>query len=269
MKRLEYIMSLYDKLDNGNIQFEEVIIDRCTGSWDKMNASIYRWTSVYNDISTQLKLEQLLMKINGCIDIYINEIYRHIMGSIGKYYEMAYKNQATMIDIAINGSSNIREIMEDVVNDNTLAHMRDHAFNYVTGISNEMKRTMRNNLQSAMVQGKVTYDDIVNIIQSTMGSKICSRDRAKLIAQTELSMAYNSGSLKRMNEYNKLHGDILKKYWYGFKHSVITCEYCRPRIGTWYELGDITESLPAHPRCRCVWIAVTMEMIKEWERGVD
>ena len=204
------------------------------------------------------------MKINGCIDIYVNDLYRAIMNNVSNYFDMAYKNQSTMIDIAIDGSSSITEIMEDVVSDSTLTYMRDHAFNYVTGIGGEMKQKMRSDLQMAMVMGKTSYNDIVNVIQKSMGSKICSRDRAELIAQTELSIAYNMGSIKRMKEYNKLHGGILRKYWYGFKHSNITCDYCRPRIGTVYDLDDNSESLPAHPRCRCTWIAVTQVMMEEW-----
>ena len=104
-----------------------------------------------------------------------------------------------------------------------------------------------------VLAGEATRQNVRDMIQDVLNS---NKSYAELVAQTELSSVYNMGSIKRIKEYQKISGHRMKKYWHGFKYSENTCEYCRPRIGGVYDLDDESETLPAHPVCRCMWLPI-------------
>lgn len=84
--------------------------------------------------------------------------------------------------------------------------------------------------------------------------------RAKRIARTEMSWAYNNGNLTSIKEYRNrgwLEGLRLKKEWMTTMDEK-TCPYCGPMDGKIVDLDaefdtdlGATDAPPLHPHCRC------------------
>ncbi len=76
--------------------------------------------------------------------------------------------------------------------------------------------------------------------------------RASLIVETELARALNAGLLWTY-AYNGVQEVELRT-----RGDDRVCKICEPLNGVRYRINDIPagRSLPLHPRCRCVWLAV-------------
>jgi SPP1 gp7 family putative phage head morphogenesis protein len=79
--------------------------------------------------------------------------------------------------------------------------------------------------------------------------------RAQLIARSELQNAYSQAAL---SQYRKEGYSYVR--WIATE-SERTCKYCAARHGNVYQLEQVV--VPAHPRCRCVTVPVSAELVEE------
>lgn len=125
-----------------------------------------------------------------------------------------------------------------------------------------------NRLRSALVEaGDLTPKQVVNRAEDYAG--FLSRRRADRIARTELSYAFNQGTLALMQE-SVANGDFTTVYkqWYTAEDER-TCEFCgalhEQVVGIEETFPGSTRKVPntltppAHPNCRCTIIYVAEE----------
>jgi SPP1 gp7 family putative phage head morphogenesis protein len=254
LRIIDYIMEQADINDGINLKMEQNIINEILSEYDKLGDRILGITDIYGkDMKTLLQLQSLMTKIEREVADTYTKWYNILQPAVTSYYTRGYNQMDDLIQIGLDTQSEKQKIHEMQLNPDaySIDYIKNHSFEMVKGISDDLINKIRSKLGMMLVANRYSKNNVSDAVEDILRT---NRSRAQMIAQTEMSMAYNSGALKRMNEFNMTNDDIMKKYWYGFKYSAITCEYCRPRIGNIYDIDDDTESLPAHPRCRCVWL---------------
>ncbi len=90
--------------------------------------------------------------------------------------------------------------------------------------------------------------------------KIGLSARAELIAKTEIASAYLHGQIAqyRKNGYEWARWSAAAER---------TCGYCISRDGVVFEMDDVENAIPAHPRCRCTLIPVAKPPKKAGSSG--
>lgn len=264
---MDYLREQADKYDASNIQWENNAINIVLRLYDKMGDDVLDIIHLYGaDMKSTLKYQTLTNKITEIVVSFYTGVYKSLQSSVSGYYTRGYDHMDDLISMAMELSEQInkQKISEMQLNPDkySIDFMKDHAFQLVKGFSDEIINDIRTKLGALLVSGGYSKDNVSGMVEQTLH---VNRSRANMIAQTEMSMAYNAGALKRMDEFNILNNNIMKKYWYGFKYSVNTCTYCRPRIGNKYDINDDSEHLPAHPRCRCIWLPY----IEGWETPIS
>ena len=262
---VDYIKDQADRYDANNLQFEQDILFKIRKETDKyMNMIV---NTVVVDITSVLIMQKLMISIQTIMDKYVLQCKKILLDTFNKYSDIAYKYTDDLIELGTTieqkFNSDIKEQKSNKEYDeDTLDFIQNHSFELLKGHSQTKIEQIRSKLGDLFLKGKANKATVRAEIQRILG---VNKSKAEEIAQTELSMAYNHGVLKRLKDYENLPGKKPKKYWHGFKYSASTCEYCRPRIGSVYDIDDDTESLPAHPRCRCIWLPI----LDGWDSPVN
>lgn len=253
---IDYIIEQADRYDIKNLQFEDDLkfqLNRLTDRYNTMaiNKVIYDIESVYS-------LTKLISNIEKVIKEYVSQCEKIMLDKFAEHYDIAYNNTGDLIDLGNELQTKFKQnVSEQKANheydEETIQYIQDHAFELLKGHSYQKIEKLRAELGNLFLQGRANKANVRDLVQKILE---VNKSKAEEIAQTELSRAYNFGTLKRLYDYQQLTGQKVRKYWHGFKYSDRTCEYCRPRIGQVYDLDDYSEELPAHVRCRCVWIPV-------------
>lgn len=251
---IDYIIEQAERFDIKNLQYEEDIkfnLRRLT------DAHVERVLNcVKTDIYKVLDMNTMMTSIQTMFDVYFGQCQHELYNKFGNYYKMAYDNMEELIDI---GNELTRKFTQGLTeqrgnqeyDEDTIKYIEEHAFELLKGHDYQKIERIRAEIGDLFLKGKANKANVRTAIEKILE---VNRNKAEEIAQTELSRAYNIGSINRLIEYQELSGRIVYKYWHGFKYSAVTCDYCRERIGSIYDIDDDTESLPAHPRCRCVWL---------------
>ena len=262
---VDYIKDQADRYDANNLQFEQDILFKIRKETDKYMDMIVN--TVVVDITSVLIMQKLMISIQTIMDKYVLQCKKILLDTFSKYSDTAYKYTDDLIELGTTieqkFNSDIKEQKSNKEYDeDTLDFIQNHSFELLKGHSQTKIEQIRSKLGDLFLKGKANKATVRAEIQRILG---VNKSKAEEIAQTELSMAYNHGVLKRLKDYENLTGKKPKKYWHGFKYSASTCEYCRPRIGSVYDIDDDTESLPAHPRCRCIWLPI----LDGWDSPVN
>lgn len=260
---IDYIIEQADRYDIKNLQFEEDIKFELSRITDKYYSMILN--KVVVDITSELIMQKLMISIMDTMDKYVVTCKKIIMDTFIEYYNTAYNNIDDLINLGNELSakfSNVSEMANREYDEETIDYIQKHAFELLKGHSHEKVDKIRAKLGDMFLRGTASKANVRSAIEKILNT---NKSKAEEIAQTELSRAYNYGTMKRLNDYKKITGKHIRKYWHGFKYSNSTCEYCRPRIGNVYDLEDNTEELPAHVRCRCVWLPI----LDGWDGPVD
>ena len=262
---IDYLKEQIDIYDGTNVKIEKNVIDNAMDIYDKACDRILDIVVLSSDnIDTLLKMQTLITRINTPLSDMYTGMYKTIVPTLPGYYERGYMQCDDLIQIALEVSAKAQGIRENRLNpdEHTIESIKYHAFEMVKGISDDIIKDLRGKMGMLLVSHNCTRENLMKEIEKTLH---VNRSRAYMIAQTELSLAYNAGALARMREFNLLNDNTMKKYWYGFKYSEKTCSYCRPRIGNKYDIDDDSEHLPAHPRCRCVWLP----FVEGWDTPIS
>jgi SPP1 gp7 family putative phage head morphogenesis protein len=99
---------------------------------------------------------------------------------------------------------------------------------------------------------------IIKIRQELEATGVFDRNRADLIARTEVAYALNAGTL----EY--LHSQGIEKFKIDTADNA--CPVCKGLAEWEYTFKEAKGLLPVHPRCRCVWVAVIPD---EWLKPIE
>ena len=203
-------------------------------------------------------MQKMMINIENVLSEYITACKKILIDTFKKYYNDAYKNTGDLIDLGNELMAKFNQgIKEQKSNkeydEETIEYIQQHSFELLKGHTWNKIEKIRAELGNMFLSGKANKANVRSAIEKILD---VNRSKAEEIAQTELSRAYNFGVLQRLYDYQNLTGQLVKKYWHGFKYSENTCEYCRPRIGNVYDLDDYDEELPAHVRCRCVWLPI-------------
>ena len=262
---VDYIKDQADRYDANNLQFEQDILFKIRKETDKYMDMIVN--TVVVDITSVLIMQKLMISIQTIMNKYVLQCKKILLDTFSKYSDIAYKYTDDLIELGTTieqkFNSDIKEQKSNKEYDeDTLDFIQNHSFELLKGHSQTKIEQIRSKLGDLFLKGKANKATVRAEIQRILG---VNKSKAEEIAQTELSMAYNHGVLKRLKDYENLTGKKPKKYWHGFKYSASTCEYCRPRIGSVYDIDDDTESLPAHPRCRCIWLPI----LDGWDSPVN
>ena len=262
---VDYIKDQADRYDANNLQFEQDILFKIRKETDRYMDMIVN--TVVVDITSVLIMQKLMISIQTIMDKYVLQCKKILLDTFSKYSDTAYKYTDDLIELGTTieqkFNSDIKEQKSNKEYDeDTLDFIQNHSFELLKGHSQTKIEQIRSKLGDLFLKGKANKATVRAEIQRILG---VNKSKAEEIAQTELSMAYNHGVLKRLKDYENLTGKKPKKYWHGFKYSASTCEYCRPRIGSVYDIDDDTESLPAHPRCRCIWLPI----LDGWDSPVN
>lgn len=262
---VDYIKDQADRYDANNLQFEQDILFKIRKETDRYMDMIVN--TVVVDITSVLIMQKLMISIQIIMDKYVLQCKKILLDTFSKYSDTAYKYTDDLIELGTTieqkFNSDIKEQKSNKEYDeDTLDFIQNHSFELLKGHSQTKIEQIRSKLGDLFLKGKANKATVRAEIQRILG---VNKSKAEEIAQTELSMAYNHGVLKRLKDYENLTGKKPKKYWHGFKYSASTCEYCRPRIGSVYDIDDDTESLPAHPRCRCIWLPI----LDGWDSPVN
>lgn len=262
---LDYIIEQVNRYDSANLQFERDILFNISRYRSLLENRILGASSSFTNL---IQMQQMLNAIENYCSIFYNQCVNEIKYAFKRYYDTSYKQMDDLLqlgeELESKFSKPVTELRRhDMYSDESIKFLRDHAFDLMKGHSKDIVDKARNNLGDMMLRGQTHKSQVRAMLEKTLG---VNRSKAEEIAQTELSRAYNYGTMARLYEYRDMNPDrIVKKYWHGFKYSKVTCTYCRPRIGHSYDLDDDTESLPAHVRCRCIWIP----MLDGWDSPIS
>lgn len=250
---IDYIIEQADRDDGKNLQFEQDIIFKIEKERDRVfSRMVARGAGCIN----LTEMQELLTVLETMFGIYITNVKRILDGKFTEYYKHARDNIDRLIDTGLDVERKFSRPVKEVkytYDKNTVGYIQKHAFEMLTGYEYSIISQLRARLGDMILKGTADRRSVQNMIQRVLN---VDYSKAKEIAQQELSRAYNTGTLERLHEYGVATGQQPRKYWHGFKYSVKTCEYCKKRIGNTYDLDDNSETLPAHIRCRCIWLPV-------------
>lgn len=261
---IDYIIEQADRYDIKNLQFEDDIKFQLNRITETYYSRILSKGNI--NVTSQLIMAQMMINIETVFSQYITSCKKLLNDKFREYYDVAYRNTDDLINLGNELMAKFTEVSEQRTNreydEETIKYIQRHAFDMLKGHSHQKIENIRAEIGDLFLRGKANKANVRSAIEDILD---VNRGKAEEIAQTELSRAYNHGVIRRLMDYEDLTGKRARKYWHGFKYSDNTCEYCRPRIGEVYDIEDDVEELPAHVRCRCVWLPI----LDGWDGPVD
>ena len=115
----------------------------------------------------------------------------------------------------------------------------------VTGITDDMSKTMVTQISEGMIAGE-SVNDIARRID---GTSVSFSPRAETIARTETAFAVNTGTMNRYREEGTESVMVIAAL------DDRTCDICAPLDMQVFSISD-APTLPEHPNCRCTFAAV-------------
>lgn len=263
-KVIDYIIEQSDRYDAKNLQTEKDVQFLLKKKKANLDTSVLSYA---RDLTSVLDVTVFMQSVTKAFTRYYNEVARIYDSSIPKHYDSGFDQTEDLVRLGkeVEGrlSEPVKEMKYNEYDEESIEFIKKHAMEQAKGYSNSKIDQIRSAVSNLMLQGRANKATVRDTIQKILDS---NKSKAEDIARTELSRAYNYGVLHRLNEFREQNPDQnVQKYWHGFAYSPDTCSYCRPRIGNIYDIDDNSEVLPAHVRCRCVWLPV----MGGWTRPVS
>jgi HK97 family phage portal protein len=134
-----------------------------------------------------------------------------------------------------------------------LEYVDRHAAQLITGVTDTTKDKVRRAIRDGLAEG----DGIRGIARRVEASGAFSRDRAKLIATTEVTTVRNGAALESMQSYADRTGLKVIKTWINSADARVRDEHLNQPIGVGGEKRAANEPFsnglmaPSEPNCRC------------------
>lgn len=153
-----------------------------------------------------------------------------------------------------------------------LTHIRNYNFKLIRKLDNELRRSIKNQIFQGVIKGENPNNIASKLVKLGVerlpDSTLSPRQRAVMIAKTEVSRAQNTGILQSyVNEgYEEVkiltaEDDnvcyICLKNAYEFNDDeIIYSNHGKERVHNIQEMIKKKEYVPAHPNCRCTYLSV-------------
>lgn len=147
-----------------------------------------------------------------------------------------------------------------------VAAIYQRTYQDLKGITDDMEALMRNRLAEGLAEGR-NPRQIAQILNKTIeasgaslktvdsiGRKLPSITRARIIARTEIIRAHHVGAINTYREAGIL-GVMVRAEWVTAGDDRV-CAACEELEGQIFPLDVIEELIPLHPQCRCAAIPV-------------
>ena len=133
-------------------------------------------------------------------------------------------------------------------------------FEELRGVSNEMARRLNRTLAIGLAEGRGARQIAREMAANISG---LSRQRAQVIARTELAAAHSEGQLDAFEDLGIEEVGVFAEWSTAGDDRV--CPICAPNEAQLFTIKDARGLIPAHPNCRCAWIPAT-EANKRFKR---
>lgn len=131
-----------------------------------------------------------------------------------------------------------------ILNNLALEWIKNHSLELAKGLNETTKRE----LQALLAEGYAQGEGIAQLT-ARIDSYYRQTGRAEMVARTETIAASNEGALQLYQSEG-----VEKVQWYTSLDGR-TCEICMPYHEEVFPVMESHNMIPAHPRCRCVWLA--------------
>lgn len=173
----------------------------------------------------------------------INKIFKKHFMSIGALIAMFYDIGKSTAYSDLNVTP--IDFSNDIVALSVLKHQNHQVINgIIDGICNNMKDTIWNGIKDGVAIG-----DIALLLESNAFNpigKFTPQQRARMIATTERSRAYNTGILQTYQNYGVQLVSVITMHDSKVCQECIEIEQNNP-----YTIEEAQGLLPVHPHCRC------------------
>lgn len=214
----------------GEMQYQKDIFELMESQWDRILNGKYD------------KIEDI-----------INEVYDY--GKIKGYQDI---------------QSRIRYTEADKL---ALTHIRNYNFKLIRKLDNELRRSIKNQIFQGVMQGENPNNIASKLVKLGVerlpNSTLSPRQRAVMIAKTEVSRAQNTGILQSyVNEGyeevkiltaeddNVCYICLKNAYEFNDDAEIIYSNHGKERVHNIQEMIKKKEYVPAHPNCRCTYLSV-------------
>lgn len=214
----------------GEMQYQKDIFELMESQWDRILNGKYD------------KIEDI-----------INEVYDY--GKIKGYQDI---------------QSRIRYTEADKL---ALTHIRNYNFKLIRKLDNELRRSIKNQIFQGVMQGENPNNIASKLVKLGVerlpNSTLSPRQRAVMIAKTEVSRAQNTGILQSyVNEGyeevkiltaeddNVCYICLKNAYEFNDDAEIIYSNHGKERAHNIQEMIKKKEYVPAHPNCRCTYLSV-------------
>lgn len=126
--------------------------------------------------------------------------------------------------------------------------LASRSFDEMEGMTNDMTLRMSRHLTDGLVQGKSPLD----IAKALDDDLDIGRNRAEIIARTEIIRAHAEGQLEALELLGVEEVGVAVEWSTAGDDRV--CPLCQPLEGIVLKVAEAHGMLPRHPRCRCAWI---------------
>ena len=155
---------------------------------------------------------------------------------------------------AEQGYDDIEQTLAYTVADKeALFYLANYNFNLITNINQELRTGIREVIFNSVAAGEgyqTTMRKLMNLPLEPINNNISVRTRAEMIARTEEARAHNTGTLQAYSNYGVEQVEVITS------HDNLVCNYCLGlEEGNPYTLQEAMKFLPAHPNCRCYYVA--------------
>lgn len=173
----------------------------------------------------------------------INDIFREHFTSIGVLLGMFYDTGK------VSAYSDLNVTPVDFGNDNIALNIIKHQNHQVIGeiidgMCNNMKDAIWNGIKDGVAIGELAL--LLDVSAFNPIGKFTPQQRARMIATTERSRAYNTGKLQTYQNYGVQLVDIVTMHDSKVCQECIEIEQNNP-----YTIQEAQGLLPVHPHCRC------------------
>lgn len=130
--------------------------------------------------------------------------------------------------------------------------------NLMQGLTDDVGKQLTDILATGFIEGRHSRVIAGRMSRALVGLE---RNRAILIAQTELARAYSEGQLDGFEASGQMEVKVFAEWSTAGDDRV--CPKCQPMDGRILKIEEARGLIPLHPRCRCAWIPVTPYDMKE------
>ena len=134
------------------------------------------------------------------------------------------------------------------------------SFEELKGITNAMAQQVNRALADGMAHGRGPTVIARNIKNTIAG---ITKQRAELLARTEVINAHAEGQLDSFEELGVTHVGLMAEWSTAGDDRV--CPLCGDLEGAIFTIAEARGLIPRHPNCRCAWIPANVDEVSDKE----